>query len=147
MGYCYEGKKLCCDVCGCTGGVRKRKCPYGYCQSPAVCGGCWKTYRVKFHSHCDEHCRAAKALYDAERVVEQALLEEGHYVRRSAVRDHNAPEDWEYAVKVWFRNKDGIEEVYRMEGNTYCAVDLVQPATPSDFAKHGRIVLVSGNPT
>jgi hypothetical protein len=140
MGYCYEGRKLCCDVCGVAGGVRKRKCSYGYCKPPAVCGECWKTYRVKFRAGCDDHCRTGKARFEAEKAAERALLDEGHYTRRSAVGDHDAPEGWTEAVKVWFRNKDGAEQVYRMEHETYRAVKLMQPATPFDFAKHGKVV-------
>lgn len=43
MGFCYgynplTGRQvLACDICGHTGGCRKLRCPYGYCQAWAVC--------------------------------------------------------------------------------------------------------------
>ncbi len=51
MGFSYglnykTGKyQLACDFCGNIGGVRKIKCPYGYCQPYAVCLECKKAKR------------------------------------------------------------------------------------------------------
>lgn len=64
MGYCYCAGKLVCDGCGKTGGVVKRKCPFGYCPPPALCKGCftdpknkaeWDAYHVEHH--CEEHAK------------------------------------------------------------------------------------------
>jgi hypothetical protein len=43
MGYSYDRAtgRLCCDNCGMDGGVRKRRCPAGWCPPWALCPACW----------------------------------------------------------------------------------------------------------
>lgn len=42
MGYSYDQfRRLSCDRCGRVGGgVKKRRCPWGYCPPPALCNDC-----------------------------------------------------------------------------------------------------------
>lgn len=48
MGFSYSinprtgRQSLACDFCGTSGGVRKIRCPYGYCQAWATCPACRK---------------------------------------------------------------------------------------------------------
>jgi hypothetical protein len=132
MGYCYEGRKLCCDVCGVAGGVRKRKCQYGYCTPPAVCKGCWPTARPRIRSVCDDSCApAAKKLAESRR-RERELLARGEFLRCSAVgRDET--------VEVWFRNAKGERRVFSMGRGTYRAIPLTRPATPECFQAYGSV--------
>ena len=53
MGFCYQGKRLCCDLCG-TPGARKNACPVKWCQPIACCATCkdaGKLARID-HSAC-----------------------------------------------------------------------------------------------
>jgi hypothetical protein len=48
---------LSCDACGHVGGVRKRRCPVGYCPAPALCGACNAKFRqdgswARAHAEC-----------------------------------------------------------------------------------------------
>jgi len=75
MGYCYEGRKLCCDNCGVAGGVRKRKCPYGYCPAAALCNRCAK--RVKANGKwaaMHANCEAGHAKYLADLALRTTLV-------------------------------------------------------------------------
>ena len=41
MGYSYDmSNRLACDMCSKSGGVRKHKCPFGYCPPLAMCADC-----------------------------------------------------------------------------------------------------------
>ena len=72
MGYRYDDAgNLCCDRCGKSGGVRKRKCPYKvlghslngprqwlpYCHPRALCGVCYTAMGGQTGVHGE--CRAA----------------------------------------------------------------------------------------
>ena len=58
MGYCYDqNHRLCCDICGNSGGVRKMPCPVNWCQPVAACPTCRKAKRhvpEDKHAHCRE---------------------------------------------------------------------------------------------
>ena len=58
MGYCYDQhNRLCCDICGKAGGVRKIKCPVNWCQPVAACEPCRKAKKHipdDKHAHCRE---------------------------------------------------------------------------------------------
>jgi hypothetical protein len=78
MGYRYDDAgHLCCDRCGKSGGVRKRKCPYKvlrhslngprrwlpYCHPLALCGACYAAMGGQTGVH--RECRAAAAARQA----------------------------------------------------------------------------------
>lgn len=133
MGYTYENGRLCCDNCGKSGGVRRRKCTYGWCPPPAVCPDCWKGgVRDKERRFHEERCKAPAAAYAAKERERQKLLVAGHYLRASACSTSDG-------VLVTFRNCDGDEREYLMHRDTYRAIPLGDAATPECFAKHGEI--------
>jgi hypothetical protein len=86
MGYCYEirggSRLLCCDVCGTAGGVRKIRCPYGYCPATALCARCRKneTVKAQMKLHCETNCKAAAEAYDAREKATAILLAAGEMV-------------------------------------------------------------------
>jgi hypothetical protein len=87
MGYCYDWNgRLACDSCGTTGEVRKQKCPFGYCPSPALCPQCKAKYadtlRQGWHKRrkCDLYALQSR-LRDEER---QGLIRAGKFVRCAA---------------------------------------------------------------
>lgn len=106
MGFCYQinGSKhlLCCDSCGAAGGVRRRKCEYGWCPATALCPKCRadKTLISKLTASCDEHCKPAAEEYAAERAKVAALHAAGEYVFCASVCEGDG-------VRCWFRNGDG----------------------------------------
>jgi hypothetical protein len=85
MGYSYDmQRRLCCDNCGQSGGVRKRKCPavvvshsttaHGvrlttpYCPPPAVCAACWPEVRNQVHITCEQGAALSQRREDAIQV-------------------------------------------------------------------------------
>lgn len=135
MGYCYQDGKLCCDACGAVGGVRKRRCPYGWCSAPAICRSCWQNgEREKCKSyHAELNCQDKSAQYAREKAEERALLNQGAWIRSAVVAEDGG------RVKVWFRNKNGEELVQWMAPETYNALPLLKPYTPADYALHGEV--------
>lgn len=105
MGYCYEGRKLCCDACG-HAGARKRPCPYGYCQAPAICEACWKGGKREEcrQYHIDAHCKDKHEAYVAREAREAALVAAGGYLRVAAFGPVGP-------VTVWFAGLAGEYEV------------------------------------
>lgn len=108
MGFSYqvEGVRrvLCCDVCEHAGGVRKQKCPHGWCQATALCEGCRKSPEVRAKlaaSHAG--CAAASAKFAAEQATTAALQASGEYVFCASVYADSTHE----TVKVWFRGATG----------------------------------------
>lgn len=74
MGYVYEygTNRLVCDGCGRTGGVRKVKCPVGWCPPPALCASCKAMEGPRDHSGCRVYSEAYKARQaEQEREPEQ----------------------------------------------------------------------------
>lgn len=95
MGYCYEGRKLCCDNCG-FAGSRKYKCPYGYCQAVALCKTCKADPVVKMkvkksHSNCEEGAK----VWNRREQERRGLLMAGYFVRCSAFGPYGT-------TRVWF---------------------------------------------
>jgi hypothetical protein len=129
MGYCYEGRRLCCDSCAVAGGVRKRRCKYNYCPPPALCAPCYASKRAKLREYCDTHCKPASERYAAQRARDQELLAAGHYLRRSAM----GRSDGSGLIDVRFRNLAGHEIVLAMPAETYRSRKLSEPSTPADF--------------
>ncbi len=134
MGYSYSlDGKLCCDGCSRAGGVRKRRCPYGYCQSPALCAPCLR--KVKADGRWNKsHLRCKAGMEDCIRKEQKrlALLDLGHAVRCSALNEGEN-------VRVWFRYADGSTVERVMAPETYRAIPLGEPATLADFEKYGAV--------
>ena len=84
MGYCYAIRNgrhiLACDSCGTAGNVRKRRCIYGWCQPPALCGPCYATLKPTLHG---DACRISAEQYQAEKDAEQAILDGGDAISRT----------------------------------------------------------------
>ena len=135
MGYCYDvDGRLCCDVCSSSGGVRKYRCPFGYCPAIAMCPRCRKAHpeyvSKAYHRtrHCEEHALQMRQ----ERQEKERLLDAGHYIRCSAL-SHNG------RVKVLFQNKAGNLRAYWMSHRNYEGRGLMVPTTVADYKSHGRV--------
>lgn len=130
MGYSYEGKKLCCDSCPQAGGVRKRKCKYGYCPAPAQCKSCWDKNRDKFRQGCDTHCKPASEKFHALLALQQQMLTEGKFILRWAQNRDDG------RVDVGFKSTTE-ERVVVMTPEEYHkpreGKDALYPLTPEDF--------------
>lgn len=103
MGYCYDMRnRLCCDKCGASGGVRKRRCPYmvlgdssrgprfamHYCSCPALCSVCYKALGGLRGVHGQE-CKDGAARSQAEYDAAQAKLDAGDLAVLAAWGDWN----------------------------------------------------------
>ena len=123
MGYCYDSKnRLCCDVCGTAGGVRKIKCPVGYCQSIATCQSATCKAKVKALDHSDCHKQVAR------HKAELAVITEGRaslllYTETSGTHTFWRPREYaHYSAccdvfrKTWLDAPD--IETLRAMGNT-----------------------------
>ena len=134
MGYSYSmSGTLCCDGCPASTGVRKRKCPHGYCQSPAMCSSCYATKKGKLAEYHAKQCAPAAAKYAAREAHKKALLEAGAALRCSA---YGTGKD---LVHVLFSKLDGSTVGYYMTAETYDAATPLEPMTPEDYAKLGKI--------
>jgi hypothetical protein len=135
MGFCYEGRKLVCDVCS-AAGARKRKCPFGYCSSLAVCKTCWNGPKFAKGawkaSHKAHGCDVKHAAYVAKEAEKAAMLAEGKLLRVAALGKGDG------TVHVIFRGKDG-EVGYLMSKEAYDAFPLGAPVTPEDYATVGTL--------
>lgn len=139
MGFAYETvvtngreyRRLCCDSCGLSGGVRKIRCPFGGCPPVARCANCRKHYasqHTKAHHRkmsCDgifseSQKREARATY---------LLFQGKFVRVSAL--NSGPDQ----VHVLFRSQAGEAKGFYVTKSAYDAIPLLEPATPEDYEK------------
>ena len=94
MGYGYDSnRRLVCDHCGTSGGVRRRKCPYTvssasrpgdrahslpYCPAPALCAPCYLSLGGLRGVHGDSCAEGARASQDRED-AKQARLATGDY--------------------------------------------------------------------
>ncbi|ANA86334.1 hypothetical protein SEA_LOZINAK_178 [Gordonia phage Lozinak] len=95
MGYSTDTRgRLCCDSCGQSGGVRKRKCKYKvtadnqrsanrhvlhYCYPPALCQACYRKEGGINGVH-GESCRDGAASSQAEYDRKQELLDAGKHM-------------------------------------------------------------------
>ena len=140
MGYCYDHEgKLCCDFCGKSGGVRRKKCPHGWCQPVAICPVCRKdkekmAKESAAHGDCERLSNEAKAR-DAK---VQALLDQDRFIRASALGVHGP--DGTELVHVIFRNKDNIVRGFYMESKVYAGIPLSAPATIEDYQSLGNLL-------
>lgn len=128
MGYSYQGRKLCCDLCGVAGAV-KVKCPFGCCPAIAACPECRKTRKADVFSreaHIAMECDVRAAEYRAEAARETEALAAGQWVRKAAVSIPGA-------VKVWFRNLAGETMAVAMSADAYRAFPLGVTVTLADY--------------
>lgn len=136
MGYCTDNQgRLCCDICGAAGGVRRYPCPFGYCPQTAACPNCRKLQNKRF-------CRAAHRAHGCERrhnemmqrdAERKELIAAGRLVRCAAVQDGPG-------VKVWFESKEGRDHLRWMSSETYQSFELLQNVTLEDFQAVGLVV-------
>ena len=137
MGYCRDNQgRLCCDICGQSGGVRKHRCPYGYCQAYAICPNCWNnpTKRQAWKDmHVKNECKRLHEEFDAREKLTQNLLNNGFAVRCSASYVRPVTD----VVHVLFRKKDGTCDGYCMAESVYRSIELGVPATPDSFRQFG----------
>lgn len=135
MGYSYCNGKLCCDVCGDYGGVRKHRCPFGWCPRIALCPRCKREhpeYLTKAYHREHGNCEENHLRFERERAEELRLLNDGRLIRRSALR-HNG------RVKVIFRGKNDKVRAFWMAPRTYGAIELGVPATVEDYKALGKV--------
>ena len=134
MGYSYTSSGLlCCDNCGASGGVRKRRCPFGYCPSAALCADCNRRYPQIRALHRASGCEKAHLEFEQRERYVRHLLAQGEVVRCSALGVGDG------RVHVLFRRADGSTEGRFMAQETYRAVRIMEPATPADFAAFGPL--------
>ena len=75
MGYSYTvhpggHDTLDCDACPTTGGVRKHRCPVGWCPSIALCTSCAKAVKADGRwANWHATCPASSARYHASLVA------------------------------------------------------------------------------
>ncbi len=135
MGYCYDNKmRLCCDLCGRSGGVRKHRCPHGYCPSLALCNDC-KKLAVKDGRWKAAHvnCKASHEAFAARENKVAELKISGAFVRCSAMSQDDG------SVLVLFEGLNHQTIGRYMSHETYDAIPLGEPATPEDYAKFGAV--------
>lgn len=142
MGYLYQGRQLCCDHCGKVGGVRKVKCPFGYCPASALCPSCRKSPEVKKKNDKEAHramgCEAGHLRWEARLAREKSLKEQGIHVR-CAARNYTCNHfsqggDFGVAevVQVIFRNSSEEIGVFMLT-EQYRALPLGDVLTVQDF--------------
>jgi len=109
MGFCYDSHgRLCCDLCGSSGGVRKVRCPVNWCSPIAVCPKCRTEGKLKSVDHSS--CRATqnKRAQDLKRFSDGGL-------------------------DLTIRHKpDGSDRPYIVDGEWYfTACDFMERITPN----------------
>ena len=135
MGYSYVGRQLCCDVCGDYGGVRKHKCPFGWCPRVALCPKCKREhpeYLTKAYHREHGNCEENHLRFERELEERQHILDEGGWLRCSALR-HNG------RVKVIFRNKSGLKRAFWMAPRNYQGLGCGTATTPADYKARGKV--------
>jgi len=141
MGFCYtDTGLLCCDICGRHGGVRKIRCPFGWCGPCAACPDCRKDPdKKKYFSaahHRESGCEREHARFAASEKLRYDLINAGRAVRCSALSVKVGKRD---KVHVLFAKKDGSCIGFYMSAETYHAFPLAEPKTPEDYRRHGKL--------
>lgn len=136
MGYSYDGQgRLCCDICDRSGGVRKHRCPFGWCQSLALCPACrsgeGKKYRTVAY-HKGQGCEARHKEYIQQQAEAQDLLIQGKFLRKAA-------RGYGQRVKVLFQNFLGQDKAYWMSRKTYRKISILTNAMIEDYQKLGKL--------
>lgn len=139
MGYCYTADgKLCCDVCDHSGGVRKFRCPFGYCQAVALCPKCKHEHPeyVTKAFHRKQGCEKNHNEFARQEAERASLIERGQFVRTSALWHPQRPGD---NIKVIFQGRDRTSKAFWMSDKTYHAIPFGVNATPKEYRKHGAV--------
>ncbi len=138
MGYSYECKsgRLCCDSCG-QAGATKCRCPFGWCPPPALCTHCREKHATELtrEAHQARGCQLHAAEAALRDLRQKTLLAEGKPVRCAALRYKDGRIHVLFALDPQHHTKVGRF----MARETYHAIDLLEPATPDDYARHGVI--------
>lgn len=142
MGYCTRvnpgtgREQFVCDSCGRPGGVRRRRCPFGYCPPPAFCNGCHKTHAWgRKATHQARGCDVKHAEFVADRERAAAFIAAGVPVRCSAL-GADTP-DAPGRIHVLFQTSSGTIGRY-MPKAVYDAHSLGVTVTLTDYeTTHG----------
>lgn len=141
MGYSYDlNGRLCCDQCGWSGGVRKVRCPFGWCKPIALCPDCRRqeieTKRKQYGSvkeyHRQKGCETRAMEFNERQAEKRRLLAQGRLIRTAAL-SHNG------RVKVLFQGGDNTQVAYWMAHKTYRAIPLSANATVEDYKAIGKV--------
>ena len=135
MGYCYQGKKLCCDICG-RAGARKYSCPFGSCSPCAACAECRKEHKDKFTKvyHRQRGCEASHLAFVAHGLQRLSMLNDGKALRCSALNCDTG------RVHVLFERLDGSTEGWYMNTEVYRSIDLGINVTPDNYRVFGELI-------
>ena len=134
MGYSYnKNGQLICEFCGCSFGVKKYPCPFGWCQPIASCKDCKKKYAVAFSVDKHRDCEKESKNFAEKQKQEQMILDKGKAVRCSALGITNS------IVHVLFRKQDGSTIGRYMSQQTYRSIPILVSATPDMYAVLGPI--------
>lgn len=142
MGYCTRvnpgtgREQFVCDACGRAGGVRRRRCPFGYCYPPAFCDDCHKAHAWgRKATHRERGCDVRHAEFVADRERAAASIAAGVPVRCSALAAGTPEEPGR--VHVLFQTTGGTVGRY-MPKAVYDAHPLGVTVTLADYeATHG----------
>jgi hypothetical protein len=136
MGYCYQGNQLVCDCCGTVGGVRKVRCPFGYCPPTAACPECRRKHSAKLsgkEAHRKVGCERLHLEFERREQEGLDMLNAGKSLRCSAM---SAGPD---RVHVLFRDKAGATTGYYMSDATYASHALGANVTPEMYEAFGPV--------
>ena len=135
MGYSYTlSNKLCCDICGKSGGVRKYKCPFGWCPPSALCPICKTEHKhlVSKVWHRKKGCEKHAIQFQKEQQLKQDLLNQGKYLRCSALGMGDGK------VHVLFENQEKNCIGRYMDKTLYDAFNLGIGLTIDDFENKAK---------
>lgn len=139
MGYCYDNSgRLCCDICNEAGGARKMRCPYNYCQPIACCDrdACRDKLRQHRRATCASKCKLANEQFMEEEAEKKRRLDAGEFLRCAALSESH----FARCVRVWFRNKAGVERIMFMSDDTYDAFPLRASVSVEQYQGMGEVV-------
>lgn len=141
MGYSYiSAGALCCDYCGSSQGVKRYKCPFGYCPATAACPDCRSKHAEKLSRAAHDTCRILDEVYRNRNAETVARTAAGEFLRCSAL----AVRFTARSVRVLFRGAAGMQG-FTMHKETYDKIPLLDPASPDDFRKYGELYPAPNN--
>lgn len=123
MGYIYQGRKLCCDVC-LAAGARKVKCPVNYCQAYAVCSRPECKAKVKAIDHSG--CRARHNKHAAELADLKAGKASFTVKLRAGVMDHTTDKGKRYGYIEESNGHDYGFAAMELYNKTWVSVDDIE---------------------
>lgn len=130
MGYSYTVAtgRLCCDSCDNDGGVRKIRCPYGYCPAPALCPPCKVKHADALKAPAHASCRLRVEEMRAAEADTAAHIAAGRFVRSAALATDDD------RVHVLFRGHGGQYVGRYMTHACYDAFPILSVRTIEDYA-------------